>query len=53
MYTAAKLAITVQPTESLLSMDMHILGEKGKNSVPKLLGKIQLPGLLYTCWVTV
>lgn len=51
-HTAVRLATTVPPSRVCFVHGHAYLGGKD-NSVPKLLSKIQFPGLLYTCWVTV
>lgn len=52
MYTAAGLVITA-PANRVCYVHGHTYLEGENNSVPKLLGKIQFPGLLYTCQVTI
>lgn len=52
MYTAAGLVITA-PANRVCYVQGHTYLEGENDSVPKLLGKIQFPGLLYTCLLTI
>lgn len=52
IYTAAGLIITA-PANRVCYVHGYTYLEWESNSVPKLLDKIQFPGLLYTCRVTI